>query len=72
MKHPLLQRMVEVFDKFGHAQIRVPDQAIFQKVTQEMGENVYAGKMPPKQAVEEAARQLQNEVDRLGYKGTTL
>ncbi|MBI3971987.1 MAG: extracellular solute-binding protein [Chloroflexi bacterium] len=72
MRKPHLQRMVEVFDKYGHAQIRVPDQAIFIKVMQEMGNNVYDGKMSPKQAVEDAARQLQVETDRLGYKGTTL
>jgi ABC-type glycerol-3-phosphate transport system substrate-binding protein len=72
MKDPLLQRMVEVFDKYGHAQIRVPDQAIFQKVTQTMATDVYAGKVSPKQSVEDAARQLQVEVDKLGFKGTTL
>ena len=72
MKQPLLQRMVEVFDKFGQAQIRVPDQAIFQKVTQDMAAAVYSGKAAPKQAVEDAARQLQNEVDKTGVKWTTL
>jgi multiple sugar transport system substrate-binding protein len=72
MKQPALQRMVEVFDKYGQAQIRVPDQAIFQKTLQEMGENVFSGKMSPKQATEEAARTLQNEVDKTGVKWTTL
>jgi multiple sugar transport system substrate-binding protein len=72
MKQPLLQRMVEVFDKHGHAQIRVPDQAIFQQTTQLMAEDVYAGKLSAKQSVEEAARKLQAEVDKAGFKGTTL
>jgi ABC-type glycerol-3-phosphate transport system substrate-binding protein len=72
MKQPALQRMVEVFDTYGQAQIRVPDQAIFQKTLQEMGENVFSGKMSPKQATEEAARTLQNEVDKTGVKWTTL
>jgi multiple sugar transport system substrate-binding protein len=72
MKEPHLQRMVEVFDKFGHAQIRVPDQAIFIAAMQAMGESVYTSKASPRQAVEETARQLQAELDKIGYKGTTL
>lgn len=72
MKQPLLRRMVEVFDKYGHAQIRVHDQAIFITTMQQMGNDVYVGKMPPRQAVEETARLLQNEVDKAGFKGTTL
>jgi hypothetical protein len=72
MKEPQLQRMVEVFDKYGHAQIRVPDQAIFIAAMQAMGESVYTSKASPRQAVEETARQLQAELDKIGYKGTTL
>jgi ABC-type glycerol-3-phosphate transport system substrate-binding protein len=72
MKEPHLQRMVAVFDRFGHAQIRVPDQAIFIKVMQDMGESVYTGQASPKQAVEGAAQLLQAELNKIGYKGTTL
>ena len=72
MKQPLLQRMAEVFDKYGQAQIRVPDTPRFQEVLRNVGEDLFAGKSSSRQAVEEAARLLQVEVDKTGAKWTTL
>jgi multiple sugar transport system substrate-binding protein len=72
MREPLLQRNVEVFDKYGQTQIRVPDTPRFQEVMRNAGEELYAGKASARQAVDQAARLLQAEVDKTGVKWTTL
>jgi ABC-type glycerol-3-phosphate transport system substrate-binding protein len=72
MRQPHVQRLIKLFEQYGHAQIRVPDQALFRGTLIEMGNDVFTGKSSPRAALEQAARLLQAEVDKLGFKGTTL
>ncbi|MGH2350657.1 MAG: hypothetical protein ACRDI2_11765, partial [Chloroflexota bacterium] len=70
MKQSHLQKMVQIFEKFGHAQIRVPDQAVFSKTLRDMGTDVFSGKVSPQAGIEEAARILQNDIDKADFKTT--
>ncbi|MGI8913854.1 MAG: extracellular solute-binding protein [Chloroflexota bacterium] len=72
MQEPHLQQMVQVFAKYGQAQIRVPDQAFFIKTFTDMGTSVLSGKTDAKTALAEAARLIQGNVTQQGYTGTTL
>jgi len=71
MRQPHLQRMAEVAGRFGHALPRVPDDTVFRNTLRNAVDDMFAGRTTPEDATSAVSRRLQQEVERLGFKGDT-
>ena len=71
MRQPHLQRMAEVAGRFGHALPRVPDDTVFRNTLRNAVDDMFAGRATPEDATSAVSRRLQQEVERLGFKGDT-
>ncbi|HXI15891.1 MAG TPA: extracellular solute-binding protein [Chloroflexota bacterium] len=71
LRQPHLQRTAEVASRFGQSLPRVPDDSVFRNTLRNAVDDMFAGRTTPEDATAAVTRRLQQEVERLGFKGDT-
>ena len=68
LRTPQLEKMIELSDRYAVPMPRVPDAALFRDTLRTAADDVFTGRVATEQALSNATRRLQAEVDRTHFR----